>query len=219
MDYKGNLWSAIPALIIGIVLICYSNIAVSAFVRIMGVTFIVIAILNFSYELSRRRKINRGVSVSGMISSVATGLLGVIMFFMPDDLVKFIVYLFAGAFVLLGLYQMFVLSFSYKPITFPFGFYVMPAILIIGGVVVCILGAENVTSFFVIAMGVAFVIYALATFINIAGLLSFRRRLAKEQKAADNAAQADTQPVENVEAEDVNHSDSTDVSKPFWPAE
>ncbi len=212
MDYKANLWSAIIALAVGIVMVFFSNIALHTVVFMLGIVFIAIAVLNFSFEFSRRRA-GKGVtsSTTAMLSSVGAGVLGVLMVLTPASMVNLMVYLFAATIILLGAYKILLLAYAYKPITFPVWFFIMPAILVIGGVVICIVGASKVSEFMILIMGVALIVYAVATFADIAGLVAFRRDLAKAQKAeaGDAASTIESKQPVDVEAKEVTQ----------WPAD
>lgn len=203
MDYKGNLWSAILALIIGIAMIFFSNTALHTVVVVVGILFIAISVFNFAFEFSRKRKAAGGASIAALLSSAGAGVLGILMVFTPSDMVDLMVYLFAAAIILLGLFQIINLAFAYRPITFPFWFFILPALLVVTGVVICIVGAHTVGETMILITGVALVVYSVATFVDIAGLLSFRRDIAKAQKAAAEAAAAETPQVEEVTAEEV----------------
>ncbi|MCM1310537.1 MAG: DUF308 domain-containing protein [Bacteroides sp.] len=204
MDYKGNLWSAILALIIGIAMIFFSNTALHTVVVVVGILFIAIAVFNFAFEFSRKRKASGGTSMTAILSSAGAGVLGILMVFTPTSMVDLMVYLFAAAIILLGLFQIINLAFAYRPVTFPFWFFILPALLVITGVVICIIGAHAVGELMILITGIALVVYSVATFVDIAGLLSFRRDLAKAQKAADEAArQAEKPAVEDVQATEI----------------
>lgn len=212
MDYKGNLWSAIFALIIGIAMVFFSDIALHTVVLVVGILFIATAVLNLSLELSRKRAgSNRHASMTAILSSAGAGVLGVLMVFTPSGMVDLMIYLFAAAIILLGLYQIVTLAFAYRPVTFPFWFFILPALLVITGVVICLIGAQKVGELMILITGIALIVYAIATFIDIAGLLSFRRDLAKAQKLTEEAAKE----VEDVKAEEV--TPATHPSATTWP--
>lgn len=216
MDYKGNLWSAILTLLAGIVMVFFSDIALHTVVLIVGALFIATAVFNLAFEFSRKRMVDgKRTSVSALLASAGAGILGILMMFTPAGMVNMIIYMFAVAIILLGLYQIVTLAFAYRPVTFPFWFFILPAILVITGVVICIIGAQKVGELMILITGIALIVYAIATFIEIAGLLSFRRDLAKAQKAAeDAAAETDAEFAEPTDAEETTASDST-----LWPAD
>lgn len=211
MDYKGNLWSAILALIVGIAMVFFSDIALHTIVRIVGVLFITTAVLNIAFALGRQRDARKSQSPSStaIISSAGTGILGVLMVFTPADMVSLMIYLFAISIALLGIYQIIILAYAYKPVSFPGWFYILPSLLVITGVVICIIGAQAVGTLMIRITGIALITYAVATFLNIIGLITFRRRLTKNNAKPE---------VEDVRAEEVPNTNSHNTSS-AWPSD
>lgn len=203
MDYKGNLWSAILALIVGIVMVFFSDLALETVVLVIGILFIATGVFNLIIEMNRKdEKGRKRISPIGVLATAGTGILGILMVCTPHTMINLIIYLFAAAFILLGVYQICSLAFFYRPVTFPFWFFILPALLVITGVVICIIGPSAVAQTMTLITGIALIVYAIASFIDIAGLLSFRRDMRKMAEASQSAAQADTTPreVEDVEA-------------------
>lgn len=199
-NYKGNLWSAILALIVGIVMVFFSDLALETVVLVIGILFIATGVFNLIIELNRKdEKGRKRVSPIGILATAGTGILGILMVCTPHTMINLIIYLFAAAFILLGVYQICCLAFFYRPVTFPFWFFILPALLVITGVVICIIGPSAVAQTMTLITGIALIVYAIASFIDIAGLLSFRRDM---RKLAENRAAAASQPneVEDVEA-------------------
>lgn len=203
MDYKGNLWSAILALIVGIVMVFFSDLALETVVLVIGILFIATGVFNLIIEMNRKdEKGRKRISPIGVLATAGTGILGILMVCTPHTMINLIIYLFAAAFILLGVYQICSLAFFYRPVTFPFWFFILPALLVITGVVICIIGPSAVAQTMTLITGIALIVYAIASFIDIAGLLAFRRDMRKMAEASQSAAQADTTPrkVEDVEA-------------------
>ncbi len=203
MDYKGNLWSAILALIVGIVMVFFSDLALETVVLVIGILFIATGVFNLIIEMNRKdEKGRKRISPIGVLATAGTGILGILMVCTPHTMINLIIYLFAAAFILLGVYQICSLAFFYRPVTFPFWFFILPALLVITGVVICIIGPSAVAQTMTLITGIALIVYAIASFIDIAGLLSFRRDMRKMAEASQSAAQTDTTPreVEDVEA-------------------
>ncbi|MBP3535732.1 MAG: DUF308 domain-containing protein [Muribaculaceae bacterium] len=203
MDYKGNLWSAILALIVGIVMVFFSDLALETVVLVIGILFIATGVFNLIIEMNRKdEKGRKRISPIGVLATAGTGILGILMVCTPHTMINLIIYLFAAAFILLGVYQICSLAFFYRPVTFPFWFFILPALLVITGVVICIIGPSAVAQTMTLITGIALIVDAIASFIDIAGLLAFRRDMRKMAEASQSAAQADTTPreVEDVEA-------------------
>ncbi len=196
-SYKGSLYSAILALIAGIFMVIYSNVTLRTIVLVVGIMFIASAVFNLAYEFSRKRADKKSTSLTAIVASFGAAVLGIIMVLTPIGMVNLIVYLFAASIILLGLYEICAMAFMYRPVTFPFWFFILPSLLVICGVVICIMGAERVGEMMVIITGISLIVYAVSTFINIIGLVSYRRAINK--KAAEPVAAepvVDVQPTE-----------------------
>ncbi len=206
-SYKGSLWSAILTLIVGIVMVSFSNITLRTVVLTVGLMFIATAVFNLAYEFSRKRAASKTTSMPSVIASVGAGVLGIVMVLMPIGMVNIIIYLFAAAIILLGVYEICALAFMYRPVTFPFWFFILPSLMVICGLVICILGAERVGELTIIVTGVALIVYSVSTFMNIIGLISYRRSIRNhreaEQPAAETAPAFITEPETTEEATEI----------------
>lgn len=217
MDYKGNLWSAVLALIVGIVMVFFSDIALHTVVMVVGILFITISVFNLALEFSRKRAgVNKHTSMTAMLSSAGAGVLGILMVFTPADMVELMIYLFAAAIIMLGLYQIITLAFAYRPVTFPFWFFILPALIVITGVVICIIGAAQVGELMILITGIALIVYAVATFADIAGLLAFRRDLARAAQATAETGKHAAEDVVDVHA---TEPAATETHPAAWPTD
>ncbi|MBD5179195.1 MAG: DUF308 domain-containing protein [Muribaculaceae bacterium] len=206
-SYKGSLYSAILALIVGIFMVAYSNVTLRTIVLVVGIMFIATAVFNLCYEFSRKRAANKSTSMPSIIASFGAGVLGIIMVLTPIGMVNLIVYLFATAIILLGLYEILAMAFMYRPVTFPFWFFILPSLMVICGVVICIMGAEQVGEVAIIVTGVALIVYAASTFLNIIGLVTYRRKLRQAQAAPESHEEAPAEhAVEDVKAVEAESS-------------
>lgn len=200
-SYKGSLYSAILALVAGIFMVVYSNVTLRTIVLVVGIMFIASAVFNLAYEFSRKRADKKSTSLTAVVASFGAAVLGIIMVLTPIGMVNLIIYLFAASIILLGLYEICAMAFMYRPVTFPFWFFILPSLLVICGVVICILGAEKVGEVMVIITGISLIVYAASTFINIIGLVSYRRAINK--KAAESAESAEPESAVTVEPAEV----------------
>lgn len=226
MDYKGNLWSAVLALAVGIALVFFSNIALHTVVLVVGILFIATGVFNLVSELNRKdEKGRKATSTTGVLSAAGAGVLGILMVCTPGSMVNLMVYLFAAAIILLGLYLIFTMSYSYRPIVFPVWFYILPSLLVICGVVICIVGATTVADVMIMITGIALIVYAVAAFVEIAGLLAFRRDMKKAAKAAAATAEPAVVDVEakeepaRVEEHKAEEPKASDEKSSTWPAD
>lgn len=178
-SYKGSLWSAVFALAAGLFMVVWPDITLEKVVLIVGILFIASAVFNLAFALSRRKGSKSSSSLMGLVASFGAAVLGIVMVVNPIGIVNVFIYIIAAAIILLGLYEICAMAFMFRPISFPFGFFILPSLLVVCGVIVCILGAEKVGQLMVMVTGISLMVYAVSTFINIVGLVSYRRSLKK----------------------------------------
>lgn len=206
-SYKGSLWSAILTLIVGIVMVSFSNITLRTIVLIVGLLFIATAVFNLAYEFSGKRAASKTSSTPAIITSIGAGVLGIVMVLMPIGMVNIIIYLFAAAIILLGLFEICSLAFMYRPVTFPFWFFILPSLMVVCGLVICVMGADKIAEATIIVTGIALIVYSVSTFMNIIGLITFRRSIRRKEEAAKAPEATEpkviSEPETTVEATEV----------------
>ncbi len=171
MKSKNLTYTGIIALIVGIVLIFMKSAAISAVVMVMGIFFLVTAILNL-IMVFRKATVNPFVTTLTAVGAIALGLW---LVFDPNGFTAIIVYVFAGLMILAGLYHISMLSFGFKDTKFPFVFYIMPILLVIAGGVILIIGSERMMNAIVLVTGLALVVYAICNFLESAGENNYKR--------------------------------------------
>ncbi len=171
MKSKNLTYTGIIALIVGIVLIFMKSAAISAVVMVMGIFFLVAAILNL-IMIFRKATVNPFVTT---LTAVGAIVLGLWLVFDPNGFTAIIVYVFAGLMILAGLYHISMLSFGFKDTKFPFVFYIMPILLVIAGGVILIIGSERMMNAIVLVTGIALVVYAICNFLESAGGNNYKR--------------------------------------------
>lgn len=178
MKSKNLTYTGIIALIVGILLIFMKGAAISAVVMVMGVFFLVAAVLNLIMAF-RKDTANPVVTILTAIGAIALGLW---LLFDPDGFTSILVYVFAGLMILAGLYHICMLSFGFKDVKFPFAFYIMPILLVLAGGVVLIIGSERMMNAIVLVTGIALVVYAICNFLEAAGESNYRREAKAIEK-------------------------------------
>lgn len=171
MKNKNLTYTGIIAMIVGIVLIFMKSAAISAVIMVMGFFLIAAAILNL-IMVFRKATVNPFVTILSAAGALALGLW---LVFDPNGFTAIMVYVFAGLMILAGLYHICMLSFGFKDTKFPFVFYIMPILLVIGGGVILIIGSEKMMNAIVLATGIALVVYAICNFLEAAGESNYKR--------------------------------------------
>lgn len=170
MKSKNLTYTGIVALILGVLLIFMKSAAISAVVMVMGVFFLIAAILNVYFAF--RKYSSPFVPIITALGSLALGLW---LLFDPDGFTEILVYVFAGLMILEGLYHICLLTFVFKDSRFPFAFYILPILLILSGVVIIFIGSERMMNLIVLVTGIALIVHAICCFIDVAGESSYRR--------------------------------------------
>lgn len=175
MKSKNLTYTGVIALIVGIVLIFMKGAAISAVVMVVGVFFLLAAIINLILSF-RKETASPFLSVLTAIGAIALGLW---LLFDPAGFTSIIVYVFAGLMILAGLYHILMLAFGFKDVKFPFAFYIMPILLVIGGVVILIIGSARMMNAIVLVTGISLIVYAVCNFLEAAGESGYRKVDAK----------------------------------------
>lgn len=175
MKSKNLTYTGIIALIVGIVLIFMKGAAISAVVMVVGVFFLLAAIINLILSF-RKETASPFISVLTAIGAIALGLW---LLFDPAGFTSIIVYVFAALMILAGLYHIFLLAFGFKDVKFPFAFYILPILLALGGMVILIIGSERMINAIVLVTGISLIVYAVCNFLEAAGESSYRKIEAK----------------------------------------
>lgn len=185
MNNKSLTYTGIVALIVGVALIFLRATALDVVVMVMGVGFLIAAALNLivvfshstrtEFETDGKKKTKAAISVGSLFTAIGAAALGLWMLLAPGSFSDVIVYVFIALIILAGIYHVCLLAFGFNGVRFPFGFFILPILLIIAGVVLLIIGAEVIKASIVLIMGIALVVYALCNFIETAGESSYRK--------------------------------------------
>jgi len=177
MNNSRNVLTSVLVLVVGVVFIFMQGKAnvINAIVSITGVLFLVAGGFNVIMLMAGRKAEKPKGSSAGYLTSLAAIALGLWMVLDPGALVSVVVYLFAGLLVVGGAYHVYMLAYGFRPLRFPVWFYILPSLMVIGGVVVFSVGATSMMEYIVLVAGVAMVIFAVSTFLEIAGRSSYDR--------------------------------------------
>lgn len=172
-----NALTAVLVLIVGVVFISMHGRAdvVNAIVVITGALFLVAGAANVIMLVAGKKAEKPNGSSAGYLTGIAAVALGVWMVVDPGALVRVIVYILAGLLVLGGAYHIYMLAYGFRPLRFPGWFYVLPSLMLIGGVTIFSIGAAAMMDYIVLVAGIAMVIFAASSFLEIAGRCSYDR--------------------------------------------
>lgn len=175
---NNSLLTAIVVGIVGIVLIIFEGRAelLNWIVIVLGFGFILPGVFNlisqFSSPSGKR-------STSSIIAAVGCVILGIVLCAVPGVFVNILIYLFAFTLVVGGIAQMV----SIADFKLPLGFYIIPALVAITGLIMVFAGAEKDASAIVLVTGIAMVLYSANLFVEYFQLRKYKAtgRLSERQ--------------------------------------
>lgn len=187
MDYKRILWTSLLILAVGILLLCYRLNSLDLCVRILGALLVGSSVLNIAMLIgaSRQRKEDGKKSslhsIGGMLTAIASGALGLWMLLSPEVFTTAMVYVFGAMMILAGLFLIYTMLYVYKPVKFPLGFYILPSLVTICGVVMCIISPETTKNIIIMVSAIAMIVFSVGAIIVVSGLVSYNREIENEK--------------------------------------
>lgn len=179
------------AVVIGLVLVLWPEVAASYIVITVGVAFLLPGMISFIGYLSRRSS-ERGTHSRFPLEGVGSFLFGLWLMVMPDFFADVLMFLLGFVLVMGGVQQIASLSVARRWMEVPFAFYIVPSLILIAGVVVLFnpTGVRN-TAF--IMIGISSLVYALSELVN---WFKFMRRRPKAPFAAADDEIEDAKIIE-----------------------
>lgn len=170
MKSKNLTYTGVVTLILGILLIFMKGAAISAVVMVMGIFFLVAALLNVFFAFKKYSN-----PVMSILTAIGALVLGLWLLFDPQGFTSIIVYFFAALMIVAGIFHICMLAFGFKDVKFPFAFYILPILLVLGGAAIILIGSERMINMIVLLTGIALVIYSICNFLEAAGESSYKR--------------------------------------------
>ncbi len=132
----------------------------------VGLMFIIPGIYNLISGFVEKRDCGDGTQCrratgSSVVASIGCIAFGVWMVVQPGFFVGLIAYLFAAVLILYGIYEIVLMAWLSKPFAMPFGFYIIPVVLIGAGVVILCTTVRTMNSVVVLLTGILLVSAAL----------------------------------------------------------
>lgn len=158
-----SLIHTVCALIVGLVLILWPDVAIDYIVITIGVLFLIpsLVVLIGYFTTKSEQNVSRRFPIEG----VGSLLFGLWLVIMPGFFADLLMFLLGFILIMGGVQQLASLSMSRRWMSVPMGFYVMPVLILIAGVVALFnpTGVRN-TAFMII--GISSLAYAVAELIN-----------------------------------------------------
>ena len=159
------------AMILGFVLVLWPEAAVTYLVITIGICFIIPGIFSLLNYFTRE-KVEGEPSPMFPIDGAGSILFGAWLVIMPEFFVNILMYILGALLVIAGAQQIYSLVSARKWSIVPYGFYIIPALILITGIMILAYPFGAAANTFVI-FGVACLIYGISELIN---WYKFRKR-------------------------------------------
>lgn len=182
--------SSICALIIGVLLVVWPDVAISYLVITIGVLFLLPGLFGlFSYMSVAGKQKDAGIHVGFPVIALGSALFGFWLMINPTFFVNILMYVLGVLLVLGGMSQImnFMTMRTYSHV--PIGVFIIPVLILLAGIVVLFNPFEAATIPFII-LGVSGIIYGATDLIR---LLEYRKRIRENEEVVD------VTPVEEIE--------------------
>lgn len=168
---NSTLLRSIFALVLGLILILWTELAIIYLVMTIGVLFIIPGIISLlSYFTQKKEPLKRKTIFP--IESAGSILFGIWLLIMPDFFVNILMYIFGTLLLIAGVHQLITLFIARKWSIVPWPFYIMPILIITSGIIMFTYPFEVVTNTFIL-FGATSIFYGVCELIN---WLRFRKR-------------------------------------------
>jgi len=159
MNY--SLIRIVFALIIGLVLVIWPNAASDYLVITIGILFIIPGIIGMIGYLTADKALKRRFP----LEALGSFLFGLWLVIMPDFFANLLMYVLGVVLILGGAQQIYSVAMARRWTTVPFGFYILPALILLGGFFILVNPVEARNTAFLI-IGIISIVYAVTELIN-----------------------------------------------------
>lgn len=190
------LMRSISALVIGVLLVAWPEAAILYLVITLGALFMVPGLFSVFGWLFRSRETGFGFPLAGLGSL----LFGLWLMVMPAFFVGILMYVLGALLVLAGMNQVANLSAARRWTRVPLGYYVVPVLVLLAGLVVLFNPFTAATVPFVV-LGVSSMVYGVS---DLVSALRFRERhergkgTEREIPVTDDSNIEDVEPIEEI---------------------
>ncbi len=184
MNY--SIIRCICALVLGVLLVAWPEAAILYLVITIGALFLVPGLFSVFGYLTRGKQNGMSFPIAGLGSL----LFGLWLMIMPAFFVGILMYVLGAVLVLAGISQIVNLSAARSWTVVPGGFFVVPVLVLIAGVVVFVQSVYGCHCAFLLYWGVSSIVYGLSDLVNI---IRFRQK-----KDIQTPIIEDVTPIEEI---------------------
>lgn len=197
---------SIVALLLGLAIVIWPDIAVAAAVRALGAVMVLVGGISLAINFAGKERLGSLYAITGIIAV----LFGIVLLVFPDFFVKLLSYLFGVLMIFFSIGEIVNLISIGKNTKVKFAFYIIPILIFILGIVLLTNPFEVVKTLFVV-FGIALIVYAI---FELVVALKFRKAykaikeeeaLAEAETVAEDAEIIESKPADAeapAEAED-----------------
>ena len=157
---NGSVLRCIFAIVLGLVLVLWPEAAVTYLVITIGICFIIPGLFSLLNYFTRE-KVEGEPSPMFPIDGAGSILFGAWLVLMPQFFVSILMYILGALLVIAGAQQLISLVSARKWSRVPYGFYILPSLILITGVMILAYPFGAAANTFVI-FGVAFLVYGIS---------------------------------------------------------
>lgn len=158
------------ALVLGLVLIIWPDSALLYMVVTIGILFLIAGLISLASYFARDKRLYP--SVRFPLDGAGSVLFGLVLIVIPSFFVHVLMYLLGVLLMLAGITQISALVSARKWTEVPFGFYIVPILILLAGLVV-LFNPFTVASTAFMLLGITSMVYGLSEFVNY---LKFRKK-------------------------------------------
>lgn len=170
------------ALIIGLILVLWPDAAIEYIVLTIGVLFIASGLITLLSYIGGKRK--KGGFNAFPVDGLGAFLLGLMLVIMPTFFAKVFIILLGFILLLGGIQQIASLTSARRWIRVPLGFYVVPSLILIAGII-SLFNPMGVQKTALIIIGATCIVYAVSELVNWFKFTRFRNK--KEDLSSSHA--------------------------------
>ncbi|MBQ8225735.1 MAG: DUF308 domain-containing protein [Bacteroides sp.] len=186
-----SMLRAVCALVIGLVLVLFPDQASNYFVITIGIVFLIPSLISLIGYMAQKKEVRRRFPIEG----VGSLLFGLWLVIMPDFFANLLTLVLGFVLLMGGVHQLASLMAARRWMVVPTGYYVVPSLILLAGIVALVNpGGVQRTAFIII--GVSSMVYAVSDLLN---WFTFTRRRPKPVVESDDLKEAEQKAAIEIE--------------------
>lgn len=177
---------SIVALLLGLAIVIWPDIAVAAAVRALGAVMVLVGGVSLVINFAGKERLGSLYAITGMIAV----LFGIVLLVFPDFFVKLLSYLFGVLMIFFSIGEIVNLLSIGKNTKVKFAFYIVPILIFILGIVLLTNPFEVVKTLFIV-FGLALIVYAIFEMVVALKFRKAYKALQAEEALEEAAATAE----------------------------